>query len=270
MDFLTSSILGGFVYDGIKRGFNEVRYKLSDYTNDNDLIEKLIDILNKKNIPNDIKKDNLIEILDSDKEIKNVIYDINHTYKIKQKGNGNIINFYNNIERELSDTEIKSRINNLPKSEKKFKLVSNFILFISPIIVLIMFGLIIFILIKLNVLDDIDLFSLGFYSWKLFIIVIIIPIIIIFGMKILFDKISVFLFPSITIYQDKFLLKNQVICYSDIEDLYSIIENFKTDNRKIIYQFKKDKNQDNIIFSSNKGVNYLEKQYDTYQKAMKF
>jgi len=273
MDFFTSAILGGIVYDLLKIGLvlsrDNLQEKLSQYTNDEDLIRQLVDILDKKAIHKDIDRDELEKILESDKQVTNIIDSINNTInntnnntinntnsnnntinntQMNQKGNITNINGASHTKRKLTDAERKRKENKLDKSEKVFKLILNPELekkvYYSILLLFIIVGQ-----------GFISYIFKGYLFWGVIVLMVV-------SVFFISEKIIKFLSQNITIYHNKFLLKNEEILYSNIEI-------FQRSNRKVFYKLK-DKSEHIITFFDDEGVNYLEKQYDTYKEAMQF
>lgn len=106
MDFLTSTLLGGMIYDVMKKGLfssYEISKKvLSNFTKDERLYKELEKILDNENINQDSTLEDIVQQLEANKNIQTIIYNIKNIQNIN--GNNNTIhNNYYNTKRKNKD-----------------------------------------------------------------------------------------------------------------------------------------------------------------------
>ncbi len=236
IEFLTSAMIGGLIYDVVKKGtvlFKDISEEvLSKYTEDESVISDFTDLLSKYNINNTKSREEIIDILESNSEMKNILYIINSNITINQNAN-TINNFIGNDKKQKpTKEELESTIGRLPFSMKVYRNFGVDYLFIPLLVMLMLIGS--YFHLNINPLCYLSLIA----PWYLFIHFLIS---------------SVF----ISVYQDKVLIGEKELSYLDIRS-YSFKGN------SFSYKLHDDDRNHTIRFYSYNSAEFLFHKVDTF------
>lgn len=195
IEFLTSAIVGGLIYDTIKKGtlvsYDIANDTLSKYIQDHNVVNSFAHLLDSLNIDNSKSREEIIDTLESSKEFKNILHIVNSNITFYQNAN-TINNYINNKQKKKpSQEEIKASIDSIPYSMKVYRNLGIDYFFIPVLF------FVIFISSYLNININPLSYLILALPWYIFIH---------------------YLFPStfITIFKDKVLIGNDELSYLDI------------------------------------------------------
>lgn len=228
MDFLTSTIISGIIYDILKQGtiitsYEMAKQVLSNFTNDEVLFHKFENVLNKCNITKDSMVDDIISELNKNNQMQSII---NQIQNINIYGDNNTINItpQENKNKKFILEKVNTRFRNL-----KVDSIFGFGIFFTN-------------------LWFINYYYLGVSIILVFIYILYLP--------------KVFPIMFIEIYEDKLLyLYNRKIMYSDIR-------NYKQSNSHFTFRLKQLSSYTTLILYKNNNAHFMFDAIDRYTKYM--